>query len=180
MESCEWKCALAKLERSQSRSTIVRAGLYLTAFELLHHDVVEKTQGFFLQGFTSDGWTYSPRCYAKVTPLDRNLFDASAKWLAKAGAWTAVGCGEVIEIRRHRNQIAHVLPKLLIDPGAHLSTWMLERCRFYIGVLGRFWGAIEVDTDRRFDGVEVDYQVDVRAFHRAYLDCSTRSRIVAT
>ena len=147
-----------KLEPQAIRSTMIRAGLYLAAFELLSAEVVDKVKAFFVMGFDQHGYTYSPDYATKVLSLDRNIYNASCKWLVTVEAVTTEQATELQAIRVHRNLIAHELPKLLIDPSIHLNPWLLERCRFYIGLLGRFWGGIEADTNPDFAGAAIDYK----------------------
>jgi hypothetical protein len=145
-----------KLEAEQLRVTLIQAGLYLVAFELLKNDVVDRTKGFFQLGFDSGGLIYSPDYQSKVLSLAPNKFDASARWLVTVDALTADQADELIELRQHRNEIAHELPNLLIDPSVHFSPDRLARCRFYVDLLGLFWGRILVDTDPAYDGREVE------------------------
>src|SRR5688572_21629831 len=112
MDDIRLRQVLTKLEVSAIQGTLVRAGLYLAGFELLRSDVVSRTKDFFLAGFDERGLTYSPE-YEKVRALDADIYVASAKWLVTVGAVTAAQTEELVQIRRHRNEIAHELPKLL-------------------------------------------------------------------
>lgn len=158
MEDIRLRQVLVKLEASQIQATLIKAGLYLTGFELLRYDVVNRTKDFFLVGFQEKGFTHSPEYDQKVRTLDSDIFVASAKWLVTVGAVTADQAEELAEIRRHRNEIAHELPKLLVDPSFHLSPALLERCRYFVDLLGRFWGSIEADTSPDFAEGEIDYE----------------------
>jgi len=157
MDDIRLRQVLTKLEVSAIQGTLVRAGLYLAGFELLRSDVVSRTKDFFLAGFDERGLTYSPE-YEKVRALDADIYVASAKWLVTVGAVTAAQTEELVQIRRHRNEIAHELPKLLVDPAFHLSPALLERCRYFVDLLGRFWGGVEADTSPDFADGEIDYE----------------------
>ncbi len=61
------------------------------------------------------------------------------------------------EIQKHRHEVAHELPKLLVDPDFQVKMELLGAATEIIRVLGVFWGSIEVDTNPDFDGREVDY-----------------------
>jgi hypothetical protein len=59
-------------------------------------------------------------------------------------------------MREHRNEIAHELPRMLVDSDhAGIDIALLQELRDIIAALGRFWGRIEVDTDPDLVGHEI-------------------------
>jgi hypothetical protein len=46
--------------------TLVQAGSYLSAYELIKYDVVENVRSFFLTGFDEEGLTYNDTGYQLV------------------------------------------------------------------------------------------------------------------
>ncbi|MBO0518321.1 hypothetical protein, partial [Streptomyces beijiangensis] len=55
------------------------------------------------------------------------------------------------------HEIAHELPKLLVDPDFEVRTDLLAAAVECVRCLGVFWGSIEADANPDFDGQEIDY-----------------------
>lgn len=72
-------------------------------------------------------------------------------------ALTAEEVATLEEIYQHRQEIAHELPKLLVDPDFEVRSDLLVAAIECARKLGVFWGSIEVDTDPQWDGKDVDY-----------------------
>lgn len=149
-----------KLAPKSVVSTLVRAGCLLSAYELIKSEVVGKVYEFFWRGFVDGRHLYDDTSYQQSV-LQRNpksKYRASCDRLVEMGA---LGSGQVAtleEIHVHRQEIAHELPKLLIDPEFEVKTDLLAAAVEAVRCLGVFWGSIEVDTSPDWDGEQVDYQ----------------------
>lgn len=58
-------------------------------------------------------------------------------------------------LRDYRNELAHELPRYLIDPAAVIDVRPVLAIRDIVRSLGRFWGRIEVDINPDFDNRDV-------------------------
>ncbi len=147
---------LGKLEPDAIRSSLVRAGLFLAGWELLVGEIVDKVKDFYLMGFDATGELYEGY-EEKVLKLHRkSTLRASLIWLVKREALTLWQMERVYVLKDHRNDLAHELPKILLDPGHEVSTDLFKEVLDMISVLGRFWGGIEVDINPDFDGADVN------------------------
>ena len=144
-----------KLSPQEVTGNLLWASLFLVAYELLKIDILEKTRGFFLEGFDETGMKYSSRYATDVVALDHDRFRASCLWLARMGALTDADVDVAQRIRDHRHTVAHDLPRLLIDPETKIDFQLFFEAHRLLTALGRFWGRIEVDVNPDFDGQEV-------------------------
>lgn len=101
-------------------------------------------------------WVESASYRTKVLVRHKSVFEASLAWLIEAKALTVEQAAQVRAIKKHRDEIAHELPNLLLDRDREVRTDLLDQMKELIGVLGRFWGGVEASINPDFDDVEVD------------------------
>ena len=140
-----------KLAAPNIRIALQRAGMFLTGWELLQSDILEGVRGFFE---LSPG-VVSPEYQLEVLDRDKYPFEASLQWLVAQGAVTTAEAARVRSFRAHRNEIAHELPKLLVDPQHNIDTTMLADMAAILRSIGVFWGRIAIETNGDFDGKDV-------------------------
>lgn len=151
----------AKIAPEAVLLTLVQAGSFLSAYELIKYDVVEQVRSFFLTGLDEKGLTYNDTGYQRsVLSLNpKSKFRASAAWLQSMDAITAEEVTKLQEIKNHRDEITHEMPRLLVEPDFVVKTQLLAEAAEIVRRLGVFWGTIAVQTDEIFDPDEVDYEV---------------------
>lgn len=145
-----------KIQPENVATALVRAGAFLTGYELVKTAIIDQVKGFFLQGFDENGLVYSRDYEQKVLTLGKNPFEASLNWLIQMEALTQEQADALDAIRSHRHEIAHELPRFLVDPDADVSIERLVELRGIMRSLDRFWGGIDVDVNPDFEGVDVD------------------------
>lgn len=139
--------------------TLTRAGCFLSAYELIKSEVVDKVHDFFWCGFQDGKHLYDEVKYQQsvLSRNPRSRYRASCAWLVEMKALTAEQVATLEQIHAHRQEIAHELPKLLVDPDFEVKADLLLAAVEVVRCLGVFWGSIEVDTSPDWDGKEVDY-----------------------
>lgn len=147
-----------KLAASTIRVALQRAGMFLTGWELLASDIVDGVRQFFE---TRPG-VVDPHYQRDVLARHKSPLEASALWLVEQGALTFEQAERVCALRVHRNEIAHELAKLLVDPSHEINTKLLSEMATIIRAVGVFWGRIAVDVNGDFDGKEVKDE-DIRS-----------------
>lgn len=146
---------LRKVQPEALRRNLVRAGLFLAGWEMLKGEVVERVRGFFLTGFDEKGLIYSEAYARCVLSKHQSVFEASILWLVETGALTEAQATQVRDLRVFRNEVAHELPQLLLQPGRDIDADRIHQMKDLIGALGRFWGRNELDVNPEFDATEV-------------------------
>jgi hypothetical protein len=141
-----------KLHPEMIRTNLIRSGLFLAAWELLKGQVQGHVRSFFvsvLNGVTTD--------YEKhVLARHKSVFEASLLWLIEVDAFTVAQAESVRALRKYRNEIAHEIPKMLIDPDHDVDIGRIHEMRTLIDILGRFWVRTDIDINPDFDGQTVD------------------------
>ncbi|MBK3640475.1 hypothetical protein [Streptomyces sp. MBT33] len=149
----------AKLAPETVATTLMRAGCFLSAYELIKPQIIDSVHDFYWCGFKDGEHQYDEARYARdvVSLNPRSKYLASCAWLVDANALTDEHVATLAEIRAHRNEVAHELPKLLVDPDFEVRVDLLADAVEIVRRLGVFWGSIEADTNPDFDGQEIDY-----------------------
>lgn len=137
----------------------MRAGAFLCAYELIRPEVVDKLREHYWRGIEDGKHVYDEAAYGREV-LNRNpksKYRASCDWLVEHGALTAEQTTTLEQVYEHRKEVAHELPKLLVDPDFEVKTELLAVAIECVRCLGVFWGSIDVDADPRWDDQEIDY-----------------------
>src|SRR5687768_6861086 len=111
-----------KMSGSSMRTALQRAGMLLTGWELLRSDIEDGVRQFF----ELTPGAVSPEYEKEVLSRHKYRLQASALWLVEQGALTASQCRRIEELRTHRNEVAHELAKLLVDPRHEIDVMLLQ------------------------------------------------------
>lgn len=148
----------AKLSSDSVSQTLIRAGCLLSAYELLKLQIIDGVHDEYWRGDTREDGTriYDDARYRQEV-LDRHKspFKASCAWLVEAGALSPGQADTLEAVRDHRNEVAHELPKILIDPDFEVRTEVLLAAAACLRTVSVFWGRMAVGIDPQWDGKEV-------------------------
>ncbi|RAU17582.1 hypothetical protein DN062_12915 [Nitrincola tibetensis] len=89
------------------KTNIITASIFSMAFEMLKSSIIEKIEGFFINGFDENGMIVSPEYKEKVLSLNRSPLYASLKWLQDMDAIDDEDLERFEHIKRCRNTLAH-------------------------------------------------------------------------
>lgn len=149
--------------------SLLRASLFLTAFQILKSEIVDRVKDFYLVGFDQAGPTYSSGYADSVLSLEKHRFEASCRWVVGKGALTGEDVNDIQSIRAMRNRVAHSLADLMLQPSFAVDSAILDRQREYVAKLGCFWGGIEASTDADLCGLDIDFD-GIRSVNSVLLD----------
>jgi hypothetical protein len=146
----------AKLSPESMTRTLIRAGAFLSAYELVRLQVVDAVRDFYWTGREDNGRkVLRPEYQAEVRDRDKNPYRASVAWLVEGEAITRAEADVLEKVHAHRHEVAHELPKLLINPDFEIDVGLLIAAAVVLRKLGVFWGRFTVDADPQWDGAEV-------------------------
>lgn len=144
------------LNPDRLKNNLLLASLYLSAYELLKASIIENISDFFSTDYVDGKIVPNKQYYDEVTKTNKDLLRASCLWLAKVGAIAIDEVEEIHQIRRHRNEIAHELPKLLGDSELNLNIDYFIRIRELLGKIELWWiKNFEIPINSSFDGIEI-------------------------
>jgi hypothetical protein len=140
------------LNPEKLRTNLAKASAFLSAYELLRASVVDKPREFFLSGPCGQKDSTDPK-YAKyraevVALFPQDVFRASCLWFSSLGAITPDDVKLLGAIRHHRNDIAHELPKYLIEPAHQVDAELFDSICSLLCKVDRWWiQEVEIPTD---------------------------------
>ena len=100
------------------KSNLILSSLYITFFESLKDYIIDKVKEFYLTGFDSEGFIYSPEYDEKITSKVTNknkLLKVSLNWFVDCGAVEADRVKEFDDLVEYRNFLAHEMSKFIFE-----------------------------------------------------------------
>jgi hypothetical protein len=147
------------------RGNLLRASVFLSAYELMKSTILDRPYGFF--SVTGDSSRYKDEVLS-LYPGDR--MQASCLWFKKMGAISDGDVASVQQLRKHRNAIAHELPKFLVDPQRHVDMQLLDIIHFLLDKVDRWWiREIEMPANPNFDNEDPSVVPDNEIYSRRML-----------
>lgn len=146
------------------KRNLLQGGLYLAAFEMLKDSLVGRPRDFFCFRI-SDGDISadlsSPEYEREVRSLHKHPFTASALWWHKSGAISDEDLDALRQIREHRDQIAHNMPKMIATADHSIDLDLLVQTNRILATIDNWWlQNVEVGIDpgqyKKFSQEEMD------------------------
>jgi hypothetical protein len=144
---------LRLLDKDVLKENLAKAGLYVLAYEMLKDAIIDRPKGFFTMGRPTD--EHYKEVVLNLHP--RNTLIASLRWWQQAGVLTEQEFQDFLQLREHRNEIAHTLPNLLLKPDVQIDERKLVTIYQLLVKVDRWWlMEIEIPCNEDFDGQEID------------------------
>jgi hypothetical protein len=137
-------------------SNLIRASLFLVAWELLKNSLIKRLRDFFASEFRQGEWLVSEAYRTKVLSLDKDALTASCLWFKDMGALTDEDMSKVRKARTYRNAIAHDLPNFLGSFDREIEDEQLLGVQELLVKVDRWWlREFEIPTDPEFAGQDI-------------------------
>lgn len=127
------------LNPAELRGNLIAASIFLAAFETLRASVIDRIESFFSDDFRDGEWIESAEYRAKCLALDKSPLRASLLWLRQMGVIDDADIARVDQIREHRNDLAHDLPKFLGTADAEVNVELLGQIYNLVTKIDRWW-----------------------------------------
>jgi hypothetical protein len=135
---------------------LIRASLFLIAWEILKSSIVDKPLGFFATALNGGKRQPSTRYKEAVLSLHKDVLMASCLWFKSMEALTDDDIRKLQEAREYRNQIAHNLLEFLGSFDKEIEDKQLELVQVLLVKVDRWWvREIEIPTNPDFDGQDI-------------------------
>lgn len=148
------KINLKKLmDMSNIEKNLIVSSLYLSAFEIIKISIIEDTKNFFSEVKGKELVLNKQEYKKEVLKLDKDFgkkrdqhieLNASCLWLEKMNVITKDEIDEIHLIRKHRNEIAHELPRILIDSTLDVNIKYLMKIRELVNKIDNWWINVEM------------------------------------
>ena len=149
------------LNPKEIKKNLIDASLFLSFFEILNSEIIERIFDFYSNEFRDGKWIASDK-YNK-TIVNRkingktNIFLSSCQWLLDNNTITQNDFEQIKKIKEHRNRIAHDLPKFLFDSEYVIDKDLFNQIKVLTLKIAKWWIIeVEIPTDPQFDGQEID------------------------
>lgn len=151
------------------KQNLLQGGLFLAAFEMLKDSLVGRPRDFFCFSVADGSITTdleSPRYLAEVRSLHKHPYTASALWWRKQGAITDGDLDILREIREHRDQIAHNMPKMIGTIEHSIDLSLLTHTNTILAAIDNWWiqnieAGIDPEQYEKFTRDEMDEATSV-------------------
>jgi len=146
----------AHLQQNSLQDTLVRAGAFLTIYELVKTSIVEIVASFHEYGWSDSGVTYTPEYQQRFLRRGQNRVKESISWLIDEEVLESSDQETMAEVREYRNSLAHELATALIDPDAPTKQYLVVRLYELMRKVERFQASLHLDANADFDNRDVD------------------------
>jgi hypothetical protein len=137
-------------------SNLITASVFLSAYEMLRASVIDRIRDFFSHEFRDGKWIASDDYTSKCLALDKCPLRASLLWLKQMSVIDDADIARVDQIREHRNDLAHDLPKFLATADAEINVQLLVSVYELVTKIDRWWiREVDMAIDPDLDGREV-------------------------
>lgn len=138
------------------RENLVRASMFLAAFEILENSVIDGLRGFICFEYDDDNRLIDSEHYKdKVLARHRSRFAASFDWLIENGAVEINDRDCAQRIREHRNLIGHELPKIIASSDHELEDSLFDELYNLVAKIDRYWiRELEIPSNSDFDQID--------------------------
>lgn len=138
------------------RGNLIKASLFIAAYQTFRTNVVDRLRGFFTNGFDASGPVLDPEYQTKVLALDKSPLQATLLWLKGMSAIDDADIADAHRAREHRNALSHKLQDFLLAADLEIDLGILESLCKLLAKIDRWWiREVEMTTNPDFDGVEV-------------------------
>jgi hypothetical protein len=149
---------LAKLLNPASlKRNLIVASLFLAAYETLTSSIVDQIRKFFTFSYDENGPVVDDSYTEGVLALDKHPDRASVLWLKEQGVISEDDVKLIDEVRKHRNELAHNLPRFITDSEANVNYRLLEAVYQLVTKIDRWWiSEVEIPTAPDYHDKQVD------------------------
>lgn len=137
------------------RKNLIASSLFLSGYEILQSSIIDHIRDFFCDDFSLGEPTKSKKYHDVCLSLDKSPVRASLMWLKQMDIVDDTDIAFVDELRRHRNDIAHELPRILETHHAEVNIQLLQQIYLLVSKIDRWWiREVEMSVNPDFDGIE--------------------------
>lgn len=147
------------------KKNLIDASLFLSFFEILNNEIVERIFNFYSDNYKDGKWQMSEKYKKDIigrkiygnNKKDTNIFLSSCQWLVDNNAISQDEYDQIVKIKEHRNRIAHDLPKFLFDSDYVIDKGLFDKIKELTLKIEKWWILeFEIPINGDFDGQDID------------------------
>ena len=141
------------------QTNLICVGIFLSSYEILKDSIIDQIRSFYTVGFDEDDPILNQEYENEVLVLDakQDKFKASIMWLKQHQVIDQNDERAIYDLKKHRNELAHELPKFLSDAKREIQIAKISELVELVGKIDRWWIVnVELATQDEIDSHQVD------------------------
>ncbi len=137
------------------KNNLVKCSVYIVFFEKLKESIIEKIRDFYWTGYLDGKDIISDEYKKRFYKQGIDIFDESLNWLVENEAISNVDKQKIIELKDHRNEIAHEMVNFITSIEKDAKESLLLECYEILSKIDKWW-IIEVELPTNPESIQLD------------------------
>jgi hypothetical protein len=141
------------------KPSLIIYSIFITVFEILKQQVVERIKYFYVEGFVGDKLIINEKYNKEVLSRHKNALYASLDWHLEKGIISKEDIELFHELRKQRNKLAHEMTTVIFEGNNDSIIVNLEKMINLLKKIELWWIVnveIPTDPDINIDDVDID------------------------
>lgn len=137
------------------KGNLVKCSVYIVFFEKLKESIVEKIKDFYWTGYSDGKDIISDEYKKRFYKQGIDIFDESLNWLVENEAISNADKQKIVELKDHRNEIAHEMVDFITSDEKNVNESLLLECYEILSKIDKWW-IIEVELPTNPETIQLD------------------------
>lgn len=137
------------------KNNLVKCSVYIVFFEKLKESIIEKIRDFYWTGYLDGKDIISDEYKKRFYKQGIDIFDESLNWLVENEAISNADKQKIIELKDHRNEIAHEMVNFITSIEKDVKESLLLECYEILSKIDKWW-IIEVELPTNPESIQLD------------------------
>lgn len=153
------KASWEKFLNPQSlKNNLIKCSVYIVFFEKLKESIVEKIRDFYWTGYSDGKDIISEEYKIRFHKLGVDVFNESLNWLIENHAISKTDKQKIIELKDHRNEIAHEMVNFITSSEKDVKETLLLECYEILSKIDKWW-IVEVELPTNPESMQINPDV---------------------
>lgn len=142
------------------KPSLIIYSIFITVFEILKQQVVERIKYFYVDGFVEDKLIINKKYKTEVLTRHKSALYASLDWHLEKGIISKEDIELFHDLRKQRNKLAHEMATVIFEGNNDLIIKNLEKMIKLLKKIELWWIVnveIPTDPDINIDKVDMDH-----------------------
>lgn len=137
------------------KNNLIKCSVYIVFFEKLKESIVEKIKDFYWTGYENGKDIIDEKYKKRFYKQGVDIFDESLNWLIEHGAISNTDKQKIIELKNHRNEIAHEMANFIASNEKDVKETLLLECYEILSKIDKWW-IVEVELPTNPESMQID------------------------
>lgn len=137
------------------KTNLIKCSVYIVFFEKLKESIIEKIRDFYWVGWENGKDVIDEKYKRRFYRNGVDIFDESLNWLIENKAISMGDKKKIIELKNHRNEIAHEMANFIGSVNKEVDEGLLLECYKILSKIDKWW-IIEVELPTNPASMQID------------------------